>query len=161
MVSNPMKILVVGPESSGTHYTMDLLRKNVPPGGKVDHRSLPVTDLDARDQAWWPDLPRTVEDLKIDVVVVCFRHPWASMKGQVRAGWSASDEEARTKLQNSYRFVGHLLAEGKVPVVVITYEGLSTHAGRGAFLELLGLDLKEDHEWEDGNAKYWDAWEGW
>lgn len=154
----PLRVLVAGPESSGTHYTVELLKKNMPLGSAVGHRSLPMTDPDARDQAWWPDLPETVRHERIDVVVLCLRHPWASMKGQVGAGWSRDDEEARAKLQKSYRFMGHLMVMEAVPLVVVTYEGLSTRAGRGAFLELLGWKLAEDLAYVDGNQKYWDAY---
>lgn len=161
-----MKYIVVGPEASGTHYVEELILANVGPRDTVHHRSLPLTlhEGDPRRPHYqgpnvetWPNLERFARELGGGGVtyVVCLRHPEATIRGQLRAGWSLTRQQARQKLWKAWRILGELLQQKEV--VVVTYEGLATPGGRAGVLEQLGLSLRRDVEFVDGNAKYWEA----
>lgn len=147
-------ILVVGPESSGTHYMVELLSKNAP-GRTVLHRSLPITPVNDRRLHLWPDLERFCEENGLGMVVVCFRHPYASMRGQVRAGWTRNLEESRKHLAAAWTAIGRFISQTQRRCVVSTYESLATPQARRELLAILGLELVHDEPFVDGNAKYW------
>lgn len=162
-----MKYLVVGPEASGTHYVLGLLRLNVNPGDEVHHRSMPLTCLegDPRQpdyhgprQEVWPNIDcycRGMGPTKNVTIVLCWRHPDGTKRGQVRAGWSRDEEEADKKLLGAWQRIGRFMAETKYPFLVCTYESLETRQGREAFLAQIQLPLKQDKEFVNGNTKYW------
>lgn len=161
-----MNYLVVGPEASGTHYVMDLLRLNIEPGDEVHHRSMPVTlkEGDPRRPLYkgpktedWPVIEAVARQIGFPSnthVVVCFRHPVATHNGQLRMGWSEPDELA-DKERRAWKMIGQFMDRTLFPFTISTYESLATAGGRTALLNRIGLRLKKDKEFVDGNAKYW------
>lgn len=160
-----MNYLVIGPESSGTHYLKDLLGMNIRDGDTVTHRSMPLTFVEGDPRSpghigppreVWPDVEGVCRTLGPEVtVVVCARHPDATVRGQIRAGWSTSREQAREKRRQAWKLLGAWMSTTEHPFVVSTYSSLKSRGGRRALLETLGLELTNDKEFVDGNAKYW------
>lgn len=147
--------LVVGPESSGTHYMIQLISANARPGDHVHHRSLPITPVDRKP--WWPDIEAEARALRDPVVIICWRHPTATVKGQVRAGWSRDDKHARGKIREAWHQLGLFMGTTTVPYVVSTYGSLRDWGARAALLQELELELVNDVPFQDGNAKYWET----
>jgi hypothetical protein len=134
-----VKVLVTGPESSGTSLVARILRSA---GAEVCHRSA-TYDEDC------PDMRRCAMHT-CDAVVVIFRDPFATMKSQEWTG------RAYAKLQEGYHELFFALMDLPIPIYCITYEGLVLNKWSIAnLLDALGLNTNiEYEEITDENGKH-------
>lgn len=137
-----MKVVVTGPESSGTSLVSRILRDA---GAKVFHRS-------ATYRNDWPNLVTLADSC--GAMIVVYRDPIATMKSQQTQGLTA--DEAWIKLRDGYCVIAWTLRLISVPVWCITYEQLVLDPNSiRPLLEWLGLNTDvaiEDVRNE--NAKY-------
>lgn len=141
-----MRVLITGPESSGTRYVTALLAAG---GAETLHRSQPE-GLD------WIDLAAMLDDF--DAIVVMIRGQLAQVRSQQTCGIEKDDESALVRRRKALARVAPIFGDPKVSVV--TYESLGHPRERRYLVESLGLDwvaANSDASWEEGNAKhYWD-----
>lgn len=118
-----MKVLITGPESSGTSV---IARIFVQSGADVIHRS-----------ATWdrkhPNLREASQEC--DAVIIVFRDPYATMQSQA---WT---KRAYEKLQEGYESIFNALNHYSKPRFVVTYEHLVINP-RSINPVLLALGLK-------------------
>lgn len=138
-----MKLLVTGPESSGTRYVTALLKDG---GGNVLHRSQP-------EGADWIDVRAMLDDF--DACVVVLRGRLAQVRSQQFRGITSTDEDGFTKLRRSLHAVAPILGDERV--VVVTYESLMYPAERRHLLGTFGLDqgAADRCEWFEENVKHY------
>lgn len=105
-----MRVLVTGPESSGTSLVSRIFRAA---GAEVSHRSATYTND-------WPDLPALAAECHETVVV--YRDPVATLRSGVRQGLSGA--EAYIRLREGYCNIAELLSLPNLEVWCVTYEQL-------------------------------------
>lgn len=135
-----MRVLVTGPESSGTTLTSRIF---VQAGAEVVHRS-------ATWNRRYPDLRIAAKEC--DAVIIVFRDPFATMQSQA---WT---ERAYEKLQEGYECIFVALTYYSKPRFVITYEQLVLEPlSIVPILEVLGLDpTRITEEIRNENKKYYE-----
>ena len=141
-LSGFMRVLVTGPESSGTSLVSRIFRAA---GAQVEHRSATFKD----DQ---PNIVLVADSC--DVVIVVYRNPMATMKSQMAQGLSIAD--ARRKLVDGYHEIARMFTYATVPFWCVTYESLVLDPDSiRPLLALLHLSHDIDIEpVRDENAKY-------
>lgn len=155
-----MRIVVTGPESSGTRMLTRMLREA---GGSVVHRPMPyggkrkAKDANGRSvripgTAVWPEL---VDD-EPDVVVVVERDLRSTIRSQVEVGHVADEDEALAAIRRAYLDIATQLAALKVPFWPVAYGAMSRPEARADLCGWLGLDAgKITTVWCNANAKYY------
>jgi hypothetical protein len=154
-----MGYLVLGPESSGTNVTRDLLRAggcrlldDEPPDARppLVRVSLPY----ARE---WPSIPALVSALKAHEVwgVVTTRDVFAMAESQVAAGHVTDLDLAFRNIRRAYVYAFQALGALQLPFVVSSYESLTTQEGYGdRLLATIGLQPARVATY-DGNRKWY------
>lgn len=137
-----MKIVVTGPESSGTSLVSRILRDA---GAEVFHRSATFRDD-------WVNLTALAD--KCDTMIVVYRDPMATMKSQEAEGLLPF--QAYIKLRSGYLEIAYATRLVTVPVWCITYEQLVLDSNSiRPLLAYLGLNADVDiEEVRNENAKY-------
>lgn len=130
-----MRVLVTGPESSGTRWLAGLLAEA---GGQTLHRSQPYgTD--------WLDLAAMLDSF--DAVVVIVRGYYAqveSLKERLACG------DPYAKRRKALRLVAPILADPKVHLV--TYESMGSPVEVRHLLTVLGLDPDATVPFDDASS---------
>jgi len=122
-----MRVLVTGPESSGTSLVSRIFRAA---GADVAHRS-------ATYRNDWADLPALAA--ACDETVVVYRDPMATLRSGVRQGLYYAD--ALDRLHDGYRNIADLFTLRRVRVWCVTYEQLVLDQDSiRPLLYILGLD---------------------
>lgn len=135
------RILVTGPESSGTTLLSRIFE--VAGADKVYHRS-------ATYAGDYPAM-RPLANHECDAVIVIFRNPVVTMWSQ---NWAA---DPYRKLQQGYHEIFRALADIDTPIYVVSYEQIIWRPqSLQPLLHNLGLDPDATYEVEirDENAKY-------
>lgn len=137
-----MKVVVTGPESSGTSLVSRIFRAA---GAEVFHRSATYRNN-------WPNLVTLTDSC--DAMIVVYRDPVATMKSQQAQGLTA--DEACSKLRDGYCVIAWTLRLVSVPVWCITYEQLVLDCNSiRPLLDELSLNADVDiEEVRNENAKY-------
>jgi hypothetical protein len=137
-----MKVVVTGPESSGTSLVSRIVRDA---GAQVFHRSA-TYDED------WPSLVQLADSC--DAMIVVYRDPIATMKSQQAQGLIT--DQARRKLRDGYYQISWAVRLVSVPIWCITYEQLVLDPNSiRPLLDLMGLDSNiHIEEVSNENAKY-------
>lgn len=137
-----MKVVVTGPESSGTSLVSRILHDA---GAQVFHRS-------ATYREDWPNLVQLADSC--DAMIVVYRDPIATMKSQQAQGLLT--DQARNKLRDGYYQISWAVRLVSVPIWCITYEQLVLDSNSiRPLLELLGLNADVHiEEVRNENAKY-------
>jgi hypothetical protein len=150
------KILVTGPESSGTKYVAALLEYG---GGEVLHRSQP-NGYDWLDLGRMLDEPSSGYDSPMppmDWVIITIRGLMAHTQSMIRRNIETSWETAESRRRAALGSLDRVLGDPRV--VVVTYESLAHQAERVCLLEFLGLNTDaagaEDVAYHDQNWKYY------
>ena len=121
-----MKILVTGPESSGTRYVTALVKDA---GGNVLHRSQPEGDT-------WVDVRAMLDDFDAGVIVL--RGRLAQVRSQQHRGIVTNDADGSDRRRRALRALAPAMGDDRV--LVVTYESLASAAERRHLLTALGLD---------------------
>lgn len=138
-----MKVLVTGPESSGTRWLTDYLTKA---GADALHRSQP-------EGPDWIDLESMLGDF--DHVVVVVRGLLANVRSMEMRGCVEDVPAGFVKRRRALGSIGRVLGHGRVTLV--TYESLAHRAERLQLLANLGLAESDDHwPWVDENVKHYE-----
>lgn len=137
-----MKVVVTGPESSGTSLVSRIFRSA---GADVYHRSATYRD------EWMMLVP--LADA-CDAMIVVYRDPIATMKSQQAEGLSYHDAQA--KLRAGYLEIACAIRLVTVPVWCVTYEQLVLDSNSiRPLLANLELDSNVDIEQvRNENTKY-------
>lgn len=144
-----MKVLAVGPASSGTRYLARLLAAG---GAEVVHRSQPHGPD-------WVDVAALLDDF--DAVVVVVRGRLAQLRsllaaGHLRAaGGEVTVAGAARWRREALSWIAPVLGDERV--FVVTYESLAERAERADLLETLGLDQRgaDAEEMRPQNVKHY------
>lgn len=131
-----MRILVTGPESSGTRWLAELVAAG---GAYAVHRSQP-------EGADWIDLEAMADDFDAVVVSVrgCYAH-LASLDERVRPHGGSAERRRR-----ALACIAPIL--GREDVHLVTYESMSSPVERRHLLAVLGLDPSADVAFDDASA---------
>lgn len=137
-----MKVLVTGPESSGTNYLTGLVAEG---GAEAVHRSQP-------EGADWIDMAAMLDNF--DAVVVVLRGRYAHLRSYQRRDIEPTEPLADQRRRKALASLSGIMGHPKVTVV--TYESLASPTERRHLLESLGLDVDAADQWRwyDANAKY-------
>lgn len=137
-----MKVVVTGPESSGTSLVSRIFRAA---GAEVFHRSATYGND-------YPNLVALADSC--DAMIVVYRNPISTMKSQEADGLTSN--KARIKLYDGYYQIARAITLVSVPVWCITYEQLILDPNSiRSLLALLGLNADVDIEdVRNENAKY-------
>jgi hypothetical protein len=151
--------IVLGPESSGTSLTRDLLRAggcrlldDEPPDGRP-----PLVRVSLPYALEWPAIPALVSALKVHEVwgVVTTRDSFATAESQVAHGHVTDLDLAFRNIRRAYLYAFQALATLQLPFVVSSYESLTTEEGyRDRLLAILGLQPAKVATY-DGNRKWY------
>lgn len=153
--------LVLGPESSGTNLTRDLLRAggcrlldDEPPDGRP-----PLIRISLPYELEWPCIPALVSALKVQEVwgVVTTRDTFAMAESQVAHGHVTDLGLAFRNIRRAYVYAFQALGMLQLPFVVSSYESLITEEEYGdRLLAMLGLQPARVATY-DGNRKWYHA----
>lgn len=137
-----MKVVVTGPESSGTSLVSRIFRDA---GAQVFHRSATYGDQ-------WQSLVELADSC--DAMVVVYRDPIATGRSQQAQGLTPF--QAGVKLGDGYYNIACAIRLVSVPVVCITYEQLVLDSNSiRPLLVVMGLDADvQIEEVTNENAKY-------
>lgn len=172
MALNKRAFVVLGPESSGTRLTTQLL---IDAGCYGDATHIQRLDLQgAPAWAWsvvwrrsapfcrsWPDLSALVNHVGAlgyqVTAVVTVRDWYAMVQSQIRAGHVADEAQALAHIQRAYRLIFNSIAG--VPFVTCVYESLVQRpkAATKALLNTLRLLPVVSTTIYDGNARYYEV----
>ena len=144
-----MRVLVTGPESSGTRWLTELVAAG---GAYAVHRSQP-------EGADWIDLEAMADDFDAVVVSVrgCYAH-LASLTERVRPEGGAAERRRK-----ALACIAPIL--GRDDVHLVTYESMSSPVERRHLLRVLGLGTTADVPFDDASAHRYsgllvpDGWE--
>lgn len=139
-----MRILVTGPESSGTKMVAALLRQA---GAKIVHSS--------PNYRYYSGEPAHRSE-GFDAVVLVMRDGYANVNSMIENGHAQAPGAARMMIVRGLLWILSNLREWE-KVHVTTYEALTTRPGAlAALCRELGLPEEFEHdEIGDGNAKYY------
>ena len=163
--------LVVGPESTGTRCTTQIL---IDAGchGQADHGQ----EFDSRPPSgpspvvWrrsvphgavWPDITGMASTLSANgyavKAVVTTRDWYSVIESHVRRGLVRERGAAIKKLRKAYPFIFGHLSKAEIPFWVVSYEALVMRPARAAakLMEMLGLSPPGEVRIVDGNGKYY------
>lgn len=138
-----MKILVTGPESSGTRYVTALLKDG---GANVLHRSQPEGET-------WVDVAAMLDDF--DAAVVVIRGRLAQVRSQQHRGIVSNDGDAFARRRRALRSLAPILGDDRT--VLVTHESLRYASERRHLLAAFGLDqgAADRVPWVDENLKHY------
>lgn len=131
-----MRVLVTGPESSGTRWLTELVATA---GAYAVHRSQP-------EGGDWIDVEAMADDF--DAVVVSVRGGYAhlaSLEERVRPEGGAAERRRR-----SLACLAPIL--GRADVHLVTYESMASPVERRHLLTVLGLDASVDVAFDDASG---------
>jgi hypothetical protein len=151
--------LILGPESSGTNLTRDLLRAGgcrlldeEPPDGRP-----PLIRVSLPHELGWPSIPELVTALKVHEVwgVVTTRDTFAIAESQVAHAHVTDLGLAFRNIRRAYLYAFQSLGALQLPFVVSSYESLTTEEEYGdRLLAMLGLRPARVATY-DGNRKWY------
>lgn len=154
MSDERVRVLVTGPESSGTRYVTRLIEAG---GADAVHRSQPngtdwidvLSMLEHRGSGydtWTPPFDRAVI-----VVRGLLAHGHSMLAHHFDDDW----QEAMSRRRAALGSLGTVLGDPRV--TLITYESLAARAERACLLAALGLDpaRADDVPFHDQNGKYY------
>lgn len=138
-----MKILVTGPESSGTRYLTALLKDG---GANVLHRSQP-------EGPDWIDVRAMLDDF--DAAAIVLRGRLAQVRSQQHRGIVNTDDAGFDRHRRAMRSLAPIFGDERV--VVVTYESLAYPAERRHLLCTFGLDVgaADRQPFYDENSKHY------
>lgn len=153
-MSDTVRVLVTGPESSGTRYVTRLVAAG---GGDAVHRSQPngtdwidvLSMLEHRGSgfdSWSPPF---------DWAVVVVRGLLAHGRSMLSHNFDDDWDEVMARRQAALRALSPVIGHSRV--VLVTYESLAETAERACLLAALGLEhgRADDVPYEDQNRKYY------
>jgi hypothetical protein len=148
-----MRVIVTGPESSGTNYVTRLLASG---GADALHRSQPE-GADWIDVLAMLDHPASGYDRPVppyDYAVVVIRGLHSHMRSMLRRNIETHPGEALSRRNASLGRLGAILGDPRV--LVVTYESLTSETERRFLLATLGLDSEAAvrEPFYDENRKY-------
>ena len=146
----PVRVLVAGPESSGTKLLTQLINEA---GGEAIHLSMPYGGGPRPGFVDWPDL----DSAQADVVVISARDPYALICSQIENEHVDSEAWSLRRIQEAYRRIFAWLTVSGLPFFVIPYEALVLQPdAKARFVELLELNPESvTLNVQDANSKYY------
>lgn len=145
-----LKLLVAGPESSGTKQVAYVLKTC---GAEVTHRSYPHGGGPRPDVFWWP-ADQYIADS--DAIVFVSRDLYATCQSQIQVGHVDTVEKALANIRTAHFRIADQAFRYSKPIYYVTLESLQNPGAVEGLCLLLGLEYNYMHEpVADPNAKYY------